>query len=63
MAMERRRDGQISEGRRMIWNKLSRQFRQDGFALLFILVAGPLIGLGMGYAAKTFGPAISATIQ
>jgi uncharacterized membrane protein (Fun14 family) len=41
----------------------SRQFRQDWFELLFILIAGPLIGLALGYAAKAFGPAISVVIQ
>jgi hypothetical protein len=34
------------------WKALSRQFRNDWFELLFIIIVGPLIGLGMGYAGK-----------
>jgi hypothetical protein len=45
------------------WKALFRQFRADWFELLFIIVVGPLIGLGMGYAARMFAPAISAAIR
>jgi hypothetical protein len=34
------------------WKALARQFRNDRFELLFIIIVGPLIGLVMGYAAK-----------
>jgi hypothetical protein len=45
------------------WKALSRQFRADWLELLFIIVVGPLIGLGMGCAARMFAPAISAAIR
>jgi uncharacterized membrane protein (Fun14 family) len=39
---------------------LARQFKADWFELLIIIVVGPLIGLGLGYAAKAFGPGSTA---
>ena len=38
---------------------LARQFEADWFEFLIIIV-GPLIGLGLGYAAKAFGPVSTA---
>jgi hypothetical protein len=39
---------------------LSRQFRADWFELLTIVIVGPLIGLGIGYAAKALAPVVTA---
>jgi hypothetical protein len=41
------------------WKALPRQFRTDWLELMFIIA----IGLGMGYAARMFAPAISAAIR
>jgi uncharacterized membrane protein (Fun14 family) len=39
---------------------LARQFEADWFELLIIIIVGPLIGLGLGYAAKAFGSVSTA---
>jgi uncharacterized membrane protein (Fun14 family) len=45
------------------WKALSRQCKADRSELLFISIVGPVIGLGIGYAAKAFGPVVAAAIR
>jgi uncharacterized membrane protein (Fun14 family) len=53
----------IGEVAMMDWKARSRQFKADWIGLLFIIIVGPLIGLGIGYAAKAFGPVVAAAIR